>query len=163
MKGKALIGIAVAVLAIIVVRVVINRINAPNDQQQIQAALAESIKASKEGRPGGVMDKLSASLKLNDMDTSGNRNQIAQFIKNNQPDVNVLNPKAIITGDEAQIVSPVELEMNILGQKMQRTMESVTLIFRKEDDMEYLVFPTKKWKLAEVQVPEDAVAQFMQQ
>jgi hypothetical protein len=163
MKLKPLIWIAVVLVVIVGVRVIVSRLNAPSDQELIQTALAESIKASKEGRPGGVMDLLSRNLKLNDMDTSGNRGQIAQFIRENQPDVNVENKHAVIAGDEAQIISPVQLEMNFLGNKMSRNLDEVTLIFKRESDMEYLIFPTKKWKLAEVRVPEDAVQQLMAQ
>jgi hypothetical protein len=161
--NKPLVWIIVAVLAIAGIRFAISSLNAPNDQEQIQLALAESIKASKEGRPGGVMDKLSANLKLNDMDTSGNRRQIAQYIKENQPDVTVLDKQAVITGDEAQIKSPVDLSLNFLGQKMERRIEDVTMVFRREDDRAYLIFPTKKWKLAEVHVPPESVSLFMQQ
>jgi hypothetical protein len=163
MKPKPLIWIVVVVFTVVSIRVLVSRMNTPNDQELIQTALADSIKASKEGRPGGVMDLLSDKLKLNEMDTSGNRRQIAQFIKENQPDVNVLNKKAVIAGDEAQIISPVQLELNFLGQKVSRNMDEVTLVFRKESDREYLIFPTTKWKLAEVRVPEDAVQQLMAQ
>ncbi len=160
--NKPLIWIIVAIVALVGIRVAVSSMNAPNDQEQIQLALAESIKASKEGRPGGVMDKLSANLKLNEMDTSGNRNQIANYIRESKPDVNVLEKTAVITGDEAQIKSPVQLSVNLLGQKMERQMEDVTLIFRRENDRAYLIFPTKKWKLAEIRVPEESVSSFMQ-
>ena len=163
MKLKPLIWIAVIIVAVVGVRVLISQLNQPSDQQLIQTALADSIKASKEGRPGGVMDLLSKNLTLNDMDTSPNRGQIAKFIKENQPDVNVENKHAVIAGDEAQIISPVALEMNFLGQKMSRNIDEVTLIFKRESDMEYLIFPTKKWKLAEVRAPDDAVQQLMSQ
>lgn len=162
MKAKPIIWIIVAVAAIFGIRIAISTLNAPDDQEQIQVALAESIKASKEGRPGGVMDKLSANLKLNDMETSGNRGQIAQYIKQNQPDVTVIQKQAVITGDEAQISSPVDLSLNLLGQKMERRLDNVTLVFRRETDRVYLIFPTKKWKLAEIHVPEESVSMFMQ-
>ncbi|MEZ0326760.1 MAG: hypothetical protein ACAH95_12735 [Fimbriimonas sp.] len=160
--NKPLIWIIVAVIAIVGIRVAISALNAPNDQEQIQLALKESIKASKEGRPGGVMDKLSVNLKLNDLDTSGNRNQIANYIRQNQPDVTVVDPRAVITGDEAQIKSPVQLSMSLPGMKVERQLEDVTLVFRREDDRAYLIFPTKKWKLAEIHVPEESVSAFMQ-
>ena len=160
--NKILIGIVAAVLVLIVVRVVLSRSGGTSDQLLIEQALQESIQASKEGRPGGVMDKLSSRLQVNDMDTSGNRSQIARYIKDNKPDVMVLNKKAVVTGDEARIVSPVDIEVNLLGQKLSRQLKEVTLVFRKEDDREYLVFPTKKWKLAEVQVPDEAIYDFLQ-
>jgi hypothetical protein len=160
MKAKPLIVLAAIVIALLGIRILIGRLNQPNDQQLIQQALADSIKASKEGRPGGVMDKLSANLKLNNLEVGGNQRQIAQYIKENQPDVNVINKQAAIAGDQAQISSPVDLELNIFGQKISQRLENVTLVFKREDDREYLIFPTKKWKLAEVHVPEDAIPQF---
>ena len=162
MKLKPLVWVVLVVVALLAIRMGISAANAPNDQEQIQLALADSIKASREGRPGGVMDKLSVNLKLNDLDASGNRSQIARYIKENQPDVVVINKTAVITGDEAQIKSPVQLSLNFLGQKMERQLEDVTLVFRRESDRVYLVFPTKKWKLAEVHVPEESVSSFMQ-
>ncbi len=160
--NKPLIWIIVAVVALVGIRIALSAMNAPNDQQQIQLALAQSIQASKEGRPGGVMDKLSVNLKLNDIDTSGNRNQIAKYIRENQPDVTVIDKTAVVTGDEAQIKSPVQLSLNFLGQTMERQLEDVTLVFRREDDRAYLIFPTKRWKLAEIHVPEESVSSFMQ-
>ena len=160
--NKPLIWIIVGIVVLLGIRVAITSLNAPDDQTQIQTALAESIKASKEGRPGGVMDMLSSNLKLNDMDTSGNRSQIVRYIKENSPDVTVIEKQAVITGDEAQIRSPVDLTLNFLGQKMERRIEDVTMVFKREDDRAYLVFPTKRWKLAEVHIPEESVSLFMQ-
>jgi hypothetical protein len=38
----------------------------------------------------------------------------------------------------------------------------VTMIFKKESDRAYAVFPTRRWKLAEVRVPDSTVADFVQ-
>ena len=159
--NKVVIAVIAVVVVLIGIRFAMTRSGGLTDQQQIEVALAESIKASKEGRPGGVMDKLSSKLQVNEMDTGSNRGQIAQYIKDNRPDVTILNKQAVVTGDEARIVSPVDIEVNLLGNKMSRQMKEVTLVFRKEDDREYLIFPVTKWKLAEVEVPDSALADFM--
>jgi hypothetical protein len=160
--GKIVILVAVVLAALLGIRFLLTQSSGASDQQQIEAALEESIQASKEGRPGGVMDKLSSRLHINEMDTSGNRNQIAEYIKKSKPDVTIQNRRAVVTGDEARIVSPVTIEANMLGQKMSRELQEVTLVFRKEDDREYLIIPTKKWKLAEVEVPDSVIYDFMQ-
>lgn len=160
--NQVLVVVAVIVVVLIGFRVLMAGGPGVSDQQQIEQALAESIQASKEGRPGGVMDKLSTRLKFNSEDTGGNRNQIAEYIKTNRPDVKVLHKEAVVTGDEARIVSPVTISVNILGQELSKDLKEVTLVFRKEDDHVYLIFPTKKWKLAEVEVPDSTVYDFLQ-
>jgi hypothetical protein len=160
--SKAALVIVAVLVVLLGVRIALSIANRPSDQAQIEQALADSIKASKEGRPGGVMDKLSGRLKVNEMDASSNRSQIANYIKQNHPDVVVQNKKAVVSGDEAQIVSPVDIELSFLGQTRTLHLEEVTMIFRKETDYEYLVIPTDKWKLAEVRVPDSALSEFMQ-
>jgi hypothetical protein len=159
-SGKVLMIVSGVLILGLGGRAAIGLMSRPNDQQLIEVALDESIQASKEGRPGGVMDKLSTNLKFNDMDTSSNRRQIADYIKNSRPDVDVLDKTAVITGEEARIVSPVKLTINLLGERTM-DLDEVTMIFRKEEDRAYVLFPTRKWKLSEVRVPEQNVADFL--
>jgi hypothetical protein len=105
------------------------------------------------------MDKLSMNVKVNDQDYSGNSRQIADFIRNSKPDVSFSVKKAIITGDEARIVSPANLKVQVFNQTMDRDISSVTLVFKREDDREYLVIPVKKWKLTEVRVDPSVVGE----
>lgn len=133
-----------------------------DDKTLIQQALADSIQASKEGRPGGVMDKLSDNLKFNGQNEGGNQYEIARYIRSSKPDVIVENTDPVVEGDEAKIVSPVTLTLSLLGQSTSRHMKEVTLVFRKEEATEWLVIPTRRWKLAEVQVPESSVADLAQ-
>lgn len=158
---KPILIIAGLLILLIAIKVGISLANPGNDQTMVEEALAESIQASKEGRPGGVLDKISGNLKVNDMDANGNRSQIADFIKKNHPDLTVENKKAVISGDQAEIVSPVTIELSLLGQSRSINIPEVTMIFKKESDMEYLIIPTKKWKLAEVRLPDDSLSQFM--
>jgi hypothetical protein len=138
-------------------------LNSPqDDRKQIQEALADSIKASKEGRAGGVLDKLSANIKYNDQDVAGASRDIARYIRDNKPDIEVQNTDPDVKGDEASIVSPVTLKMSLLGQSMSRELKEVTLIFRKEPDRAFLIFPTTRWKLAEVRVPDTSVSSLIQ-
>lgn len=137
------------------------RMHREDDKTQILAALDESILASKEGRPGGVMDKLSVYFQIND-EAPGSRRQVADFIRNSKPDVTVTNTDVKVFGEEAWIVSPVEVHANFLGQEISKTLKEATIVFKKEDAFEYLVIPVEKWKVYRVEVPEDSIKEFVQ-
>lgn len=143
-------------------KVILSTLQPQDDKKLIQEALTESIKASREGRPGGVMDKLSVNIKYNDQDVSGNSRDIARYIRESKPDIVVENPEPDISGEEAKINSPVTLSVSFLGHSVDKRIKNVTLIFRKESDRDYLIFPATKWKLAEVRVPDDSVAGLVQ-
>jgi hypothetical protein len=108
------------------------------------------------------MDKLSVNLKYNDQDVSGADRDIARYIRDSKPDIVVENPEPEIKGDEATIVSPVTMNVSLLGHSMNREFKQVTIVFRKEADREFLIFPSTRWKLAEVRVPDDSVAGLVQ-
>ena len=99
------------------------------------------------------MDKLSDNLKLNDQSVEGNKSQIYRFIRDSKPEVEVQNSEPVISGDSATITSPVRLKMNFLGQSFDQTIPNVTMIFRKEDARDWLIFPTRQWRLQQVLVP----------
>jgi hypothetical protein len=159
---KAFLMLGMLLVLLVGGKVVISTMQPPDDRKLIQDALAESIKASKDGRPGGVLDKLSVNIKYNNQDVSGNDRDIARYIRDNKPDIVVENTEPEVKGDEATIVSPVSMKLSLLGQSMERQMKDVTLIFRKEADREFLIFPTTRWKLAEVRVPDTSVAGLVQ-
>jgi len=134
----------------------INSFNRPTDEVLIQQALAASIEASRKGEPGGVIDMLSQQLKVNQQlapDTS----EIKRFIKASHPEVTLSNTRALVTGNEARIVSPVNLKFSFLGQTVNQPIDSVTLVFQKEEAREFLFLPVSKWRLIEVRMPENQV------
>lgn len=131
--------------------------NRPSDQQQIETAMKEAIQASREGRPGGVVDLLSRNLTVNDQQVNVERRMIADYVRSNRPEVEVLEPQAQITGTEGRIVSPVTLSLGPLS----KTMKEVTLIFKKEPASEFGFIPTDKWRLVEVRVPDASLQDFM--
>jgi len=155
---KLIVAIVAALVVILGIRIGISAMSKPDDQKLIQAALKESIEASKEGRPGGVLDLLSDNLKFNSQDLTVNKSQIARFIHDNKPDVEVKDQKALVTGDEARIVSPVELTLGPFGH---RTMNEVTLVFNKEAAREFLIVPTHRWRLVDVRVPDTALTDML--
>jgi hypothetical protein len=128
-----------------------------DDQALIKDALAESIKAGREGRPNGVLELLSRNFQVNE-ESPGSRD-IAQYIRQYKPDFVVQNQNPVVTGANAVIVSPVRVQSNILGQKLGMELPSVTLRFEKQDTMSYFVIPTRKWQLIKVEVAPDAWAQ----
>jgi len=163
--GKATKGLMfLGVLLVLLVggRAILFVLHPQNDTALIVQALAESIKASKEGRPGGVMDKLSDNLQLNGENESGNQREIARFIRDSRPDVTVDDMTPVVTGDQATIISPVDFKVSVLGVNQDRHLKEVTIIFRKEEDRDWLIFPVKRWKLAEVHVSPSAIADLMQ-
>ena len=153
-----LLGIVGLIVLLVCVRVGISIVNKPDDPKLIQDALKDAIQASKEGRPGGVVELFSQNLKLNSTDVGDNQRQITDFIRKQKPDVTIEDTTPQITGDEARIVSPVSLDLGILGK---RQLKDVTLIFKKEDATEYLVIPTRKWHLTEVRTTDSAISELM--
>lgn len=123
-----------------------------SDQELIETALTEALQAAKEGRSGVVLDFISKQFTAN-TDFPIDRAQIARYIRENHPDVEVLNKKATVSGDSAFIVSPVRASIGFQGMKMSHQFDDVRLVFRREDSLEWLIFPSKKWRLVEVVAP----------
>ena len=152
--------IAAGILVLLVGIRVIMSMGKVDDKQLVREALQESIEASKEGRPGGVMDKISDKLRVNNQQVAS-MNQIANWIRDSKPDVEVTQQDPVIIGDEAQITSPVRVKLTLPGGAgFDQTIQDVTLIFAKESATEWLVIPTRKWRLKEVKLPDNVMDQF---
>lgn len=124
-----------------------------SDRQLIQEALNESIRASKEGRPGSVLEYLSKSLTFNS-EQAGNRQEIGKFIRASRPDVFLQNREPIVRGDTAQLVTPVRIKMSLLGASLDRTIPNVTITLSKEGATKWLIFPTARWRVTNVDAPD---------
>lgn len=140
-----LVGGIVGVLAVVLLVV----LSAPNDRQLIQEAIDESIQASQEGKPGGVLEYLSNSLTYNNV-PAGNRREIGEFIKTFKPKVTVLEPEPTIDGNTATIVSPVELALGVGPISKPFTIEQVRITLRKETGTRYGILPWAKWRVSDV-------------
>ncbi len=121
----------------------------PSDQQLIQQALDDSVAASREGRPGGVLEYLSHSLKYND-EAVGNRSEVATFIKNSHPQVVIENPTPTINGNTATIVSPVTLTFGLGPVGTPVRLQKVEITLSKETGTRFLILPSPKWRVSEV-------------
>jgi hypothetical protein len=149
--------LSVALLALCL-RSYVAWINRPNDATLVRQALLEAIQASREGRPGSAAELLGTSIKIDNVEVTSVQRQITDFIRKQRPNLTVDHPAPKIIGNEARIVSSVEIDLGLFGN---RRLRQVTMIFRKEDSTEYLVIPTRKWHLVEVRTPESALSELM--
>ena len=122
-----------------------------DDKTQIRNALDRALRASKEGRPGGVLELISADFELNQNKFSSG--QIAQKIKEMKPNVEVESREPVISGDTAKITSPVNLSLSL--PPVQMRLSKTELDFQREDTRRLLFFPAKDWKLVKVTIPEE--------
>lgn len=153
------VGIIFAILAVVVVAVPLLTPQ-PSDKIQIQNALKEAIKAGKEGRPGSALELLSRNFSVNS-ETYGTGRNVAKFIKDAKPDIELASTEPLINGDTATIEGPATVSLSI--PKMSAELASIKLEFQKEDSKRWLIFPAHDWKLVNVMVPEDVVNQVASQ
>jgi len=153
-KTVAFAFIAVA-LAAVVLRLTLFG-DSTSDRDQIVSALNESIEAGKEGRSGSIVDLLSAQFEVNGYQP-GSR-EVSRMVKEFKPDVEVMDPEPIISGDSAEMNSPVKLKLTFPVAKSFQ-IDDVKFTFEREPATTMLIFPAKKWRLRSVQLPADAMAQ----
>ena len=132
----------------------------PTDDQMIRDALKESIKASREGRPGGVMEYLSNSLKYNDEEAT-DRTSIADYIKRAKPEVSVDDPTPRISGESAMVVSPVTVNLTYGPVSFPVRIEHAEITFAKETGRRFLVLPAPVWRIRSIKADEVDVSQLM--
>lgn len=125
---------------------------APKDKELIKQALDESVKASEEGRPGGVLDNISPSLQFNEEGVD--RSSVAQYIKLAKPDIKILDPTPTIEGDTATIISPVVVTMQFGPVQAPTRLDRVVITLAKETGRRYLVLPAPVWRVRSVKVDE---------
>ncbi len=133
----------------------------PSDKVLIHDALQESIKASRDGRPGGVLDFLSKSLKINDNE-SESRWSVADFIKKSRPDVEIENQEPQIEGETARIVSPVTVSLGLGPVQTPIRLEKVDIRLQKEMGTKFLIFPSPKWRIVRINLSEEDYGKFSQ-
>ena len=130
--------------------------NNASDQELIKGALKESIEASKEGRSGSVIELLSDQFEVNGQQPG--TAQISRMVKEYKPEVEVSNDDPVIAGETAEIISPVKLKLKFpLSQSFE--ISDVKFHFQKEQATTLIFFPTKKWRLRSVELPDDAMKQ----
>ncbi len=123
----------------------------PSDKEQIQKALDEAILASKEGRPGGVVEYISAKFQVNDAQY-GTRD-IAKAVKDLRPTVEIANREPSIAGNIASITSSVKLSVSLPPVNV--NLQNVKMSFERENSRKWLIFPSKTWRMTQVDIPEE--------
>lgn len=120
----------------------------PSDPVLIEEALREATKNGKEGKPGGVLDYLAGGFKIGGFEP--NAADVSDFVRNQKPEVTILEPRPIIRGDVAEIVSPVEIKFGIGNLGTSQKVNDVRVILHKESGFRYGIFPCPRWKIVEV-------------
>jgi hypothetical protein len=132
----------------------------PSDEKLIRDALQESLRASKEGRPGGVVELLSDQLQFNE-EMVPNKRQIAQFVRDSRPEVSVSEKSLEVRGERALMVADVSVRLATpLGFNLDRIFRDVQLQFRKEPGTRLLILPDSKWRLYRVLAPDTSLSDF---
>ncbi|MBI1331589.1 MAG: hypothetical protein JST12_21195 [Armatimonadetes bacterium] len=150
-SGKKILAFTGTVVLLLVVgRVGLGFLNQPDDKTLIVEAVKEAQKASREGQPGGVLDFLSLDLKLNGDETSGSRRNIADYVKNQKPDIEFTTLEPQIFGDQATIESDAKVKMGFGGFTPEVTIHDAKIYLKKEDDREWFIIPKKSWKITEI-------------
>lgn len=152
--GLILLGLA---LVLLVGRVGLGFLRAPDDAQLIREALAEATKAAREGRPGGVLENISQEVSLNGQSYGGsvNTREIADRIRKASPDLQLKNTNATVTGDEARVVTPASLSLGFLNARISIPFEKVTITLKKEEDRDFLIIPTHRWRVTGIEISDE--------
>lgn len=152
--GLVLVGVAVLIL---LAAFGIGLLRQPSDAQLVRQAIEEAAKAAREGRPGGVLDNLSAEASLNGQ-TAPSLGAIADTIRRFRPDVELQPADPKIIGDEARVATSGTVTVGLAAAKTSLPISKVTVVLAKEPDTFMLLIPTHKWRVTRVELP-DEVAQ----
>lgn len=130
----------------------INSLKSGDDRLLIQEALDESIRASREGKPGGVLENISVNFRFNDSELA-TRGDIGQYVKSMRPDVVVLHREPTISGDTAKIVTDVKVKFKLGPIESEQKVDNVVITFQRENGTKFGIIPTKKWRIVTVSAP----------
>lgn len=149
---------AILIFAVLLVggRFIYGVLTQKDDKTQIQQALDEAIKASKEGRAGGVVEMLVDNFKVNESQMSAR--QIGDFVRQQHPDIIFKDKDPMLNADTAQITSDVTVKVSFMGTG-EFLFKDAQILFKKENAMDWLIFPTTKWHLAAVRVRQEDMPQ----
>lgn len=127
----------------------------PSDRELILRAIDESIAASREGRVGGVLEHLSNSLQINDVQYSRYQRELADAIKRMKPNAEIEKAEPQIDGNRATVKTTVRLSISI--PKFSITIPAVTIALEKEPSVDWFVIPSHKWRVTGIDIPSTAL------
>lgn len=133
----------------------------PDDKTLIKEALTESVRASREGRAGGVLEYLSKNFTING-EPLEDRPGIKNFIRSNRPDVEIESLQPLIDNDTATVNSPITVKIGFASASYPVRIEQAAITLRKEHGTRWLVYPSPKWRIVEVKTPQTELGQFAQ-
>lgn len=154
MKNK---GVLIAVFSLGLLGAIFAKMwfDVPSDQVLIEESLREATKNGKEGKPGGVLDYLAGGFKVGGMEPSSG--DVSDFVRNQKPEITILDPRPIIRGDMAEIVSTVEIRYGIGNIGTSQKVDNVRVTMRKESGLRYGIFPCPRWKIVEVSAKDASI------
>jgi hypothetical protein len=132
--GVALVAVLVAVYVF-----------GPKDDELIYGAIQDSVQASEEGRPYGVLEHLMGSFTYND--TVPNRGQIAMVIRDLKPKVTLMGRDLRIEGNDATFKSPARV---VLSGQGSFELPMVTVSLERHTGTRWMIFPYSKWRISKV-------------
>ena len=161
--GKKILGVTGGIVGLLLLgKIGLGFLNQPDDKTLITEAIKEAQKASREGRPGGVMDFLSVSLNVNGAEVEGNRREVWNMIKDQKPDIEFTKIEPIITREDARFESPANVKVGIAMISRTVTIPNVVINLKKEEARQWFIIPEKSWKITQIRAPmEDLTSLFM--
>lgn len=151
-SGKKILTVTGCIVGLLLIgKVGLGFLNQPDDKTLIAQAMKEAQTAGKEGRPGGVLDFLDlGQLNVNGVDASGTGREIANYIKNSKPDIELTKIEPIVTGDDARLESPATVKVGIAMLSRTVTIPNVVVNLKKQVDREWFIIPRKSWKIVQI-------------
>ena len=129
-----------------------------DDRAEIETALKSALKASREGRAGGVIEYLTANVDVNGQAYNVNQ-QFANFIRKYHPDITLGECDPKIEGDNASVKS--DIQFSVLTQSID--VQQVTFTLHREKTRKWLFFPDQEWKVTGASAPDAEYQQILAQ
>ena len=127
-------------------------VTAPSDEELIRTALAESVQASRDGRPSELLNHMSRSLTLNGIQ-GVSRSDIAEYVRTIKPDIDLGSFEPVIEGDAATVVTDVRVNGTFFNFTVDQTVPGVQIKLAKEPGTRWLLLPGARWRITEITVP----------
>ncbi|MBL8068870.1 MAG: hypothetical protein JNM28_10500 [Armatimonadetes bacterium] len=121
---------------------------APSDQQMIDKALKESTDAAAKGEPSDVLKYLSRSFTYGG--EAANTFDISKVIHQARPKIAILETRASIHGEDAEVVTPVDVQLDYMGFAINKTIPNVSITLKKESSFKWGIVPEPRWRITGV-------------
>jgi hypothetical protein len=151
-RSKTIIGVGGVLVALVAGRIGLELINAPSDEQLIKEALNEAITRSKEGSPGGLLDFMSDTATVNNIEIGGMKGSIVETIRRQKPEVAFKSLEPKVNGNDATLVSPATVKLGVLNFSKTFDLPNVTIAFKKEEERTWYLVPKKSWKITNLNI-----------